>query len=68
MSTRCAVLLTSLGRKGLAAKRELGRSSLVGFRYMSVTNISDLEATEKFTEINKKSILYFTATWYVDPL
>eukprot|EP00534_Pseudo-nitzschia_fraudulenta_P000060 CAMPEP_0201125492 /NCGR_PEP_ID=MMETSP0850-20130426/21689_1 /ASSEMBLY_ACC=CAM_ASM_000622 /TAXON_ID=183588 /ORGANISM="Pseudo-nitzschia fraudulenta, Strain WWA7" /LENGTH=106 /DNA_ID=CAMNT_0047393541 /DNA_START=359 /DNA_END=679 /DNA_ORIENTATION=- len=30
---------------------------------MSVINISDLEATEKFTEINAKSVLYFTATW-----
>ncbi|VEU33524.1 unnamed protein product [Pseudo-nitzschia multistriata] len=30
---------------------------------MSVTNISDLDATKKFTAINEKSILYFTATW-----
>merc|ERR1719491_154116 len=62
MSARCAILLSSVGR-GLVAARVLTRSNLVGFRYMSVTNISDLEATKKFTEINAKSVLYFTATW-----
>ncbi|KAG7369742.1 thioredoxin [Nitzschia inconspicua] len=34
-------------------------------RYMSssVINLSDFEATEKFTQLNHKSVLYFTATW-----
>ena len=30
---------------------------------MSVINLSDLEATEKFRQLNHKSILYFTAVW-----
>jgi thioredoxin 1 len=30
---------------------------------MSVINLSDFEATEKFTQLNHKSVLYFTATW-----
>ena len=34
-------------------------------RFMSVINISDNEATDKFIKMNEKSILYFTATWYV---
>ncbi|MGK3745761.1 MAG: hypothetical protein ACI90V_012622, partial [Bacillariaceae sp.] len=37
-------------------------------RFMSVINISDHEATDKFTKMNEKSILYFTATWYVQVL
>ncbi|OEU14145.1 hypothetical protein FRACYDRAFT_189178 [Fragilariopsis cylindrus CCMP1102] len=32
-------------------------------RFMSVINISDNEATDKFIKMNEKSILYFTATW-----
>mmetsp|Transcript_53084 Transcript_53084/g.128835 ORF Transcript_53084/g.128835 Transcript_53084/m.128835 type:complete len:152 (+) Transcript_53084:130-585(+) len=32
-------------------------------RFMSVINISDFEATEKFSQLNHKSVLYFTATW-----
>ena len=40
------------------------------YRYRSssssdVVTISDQEATQKFTELNQKSVLYFTATWYV---
>ena len=32
------------------------------FRWMSsVINLSDLDATEKFKELNHKSVLYFTA-------
>ena len=30
---------------------------------MSVITLSDLEATEKFRQLNHKSVLYFTATW-----
>ena len=29
-------------------------------RFMSVINISDFEATEKFSQLNHKSVLYFT--------
>lgn len=29
----------------------------------SVINLSDLDATEKFSQLNHKSVLYFTATW-----
>lgn len=32
-------------------------------RFMSVTVLSDEDAVEKFRIINKKSVLYFTATW-----
>jgi thioredoxin 1 len=32
-------------------------------RYMSVINLSTQDAVEKFTVMNSKSILYFTATW-----
>lgn len=32
-------------------------------RYMSVLNLSDKPAMEKFTAMNNKSVLYFTATW-----
>jgi len=49
----------------VTALRGLTRFNAIGFRCMSVTTISDLEATEKFTETNPKSVLYFTATWYV---
>ena len=63
-STNCAIMLFSTG-KGVTALRGLTRFNAIGFRCMSVTNISDLEATEKFTETNPKSVLYFTATWYV---
>ena len=40
------------------------------YRYRSssssgVVTISDQKATQKFTELNQKSVLYFTATWYV---
>ena len=63
MLSRCALLSSSAGR-ALAKRRELTLPNLAGLRYMSVINISDLEATEKFTEINAKSVLYFTATWY----
>uniref|UniRef100_A0A6U3RSM6 Thioredoxin domain-containing protein n=1 Tax=Ditylum brightwellii TaxID=49249 RepID=A0A6U3RSM6_9STRA len=32
-------------------------------RWMSVVNLSDSEAVEKFRMLNSKSVLYFTATW-----
>ena len=35
----------------------------IGQRCMSVINLSDFEATEKFREVNRKSVLYFTAVW-----
>lgn len=62
MYTRRVELLSSI-RRGLTAKRESTLSNLVGFRFMSVTNISDFEGTEKFTEMNAKSVMYFTAKW-----
>jgi thioredoxin 1 len=47
---------TLLGRNAFAAH---GKK-----RFMSsVINLSDFEATEKFTQLNHKSVLYFTATW-----
>ena len=45
------------GRVGGAAPSKLNT-----IRWMSsVINLSDLEATEKFKELNHKSVLYFTA-------
>ena len=32
-------------------------------RMMSVTTLSDQDALSKFTQINDKSVVYFTATW-----
>uniref|UniRef100_A0A7R9WLB8 Thioredoxin domain-containing protein n=1 Tax=Craspedostauros australis TaxID=1486917 RepID=A0A7R9WLB8_9STRA len=32
-------------------------------RWMSVINLSDMDATTKFTDGQSKSVLYFTATW-----
>mmetsp|Transcript_38568 Transcript_38568/g.43047 ORF Transcript_38568/g.43047 Transcript_38568/m.43047 type:complete len:139 (+) Transcript_38568:64-480(+) len=32
-------------------------------RFMSVIDINDQEASEKFIRTNEKAILYFTATW-----
>jgi len=32
-------------------------------RFMSVINLGDEEAVEKFTSGNSKSVLYFTASW-----
>mmetsp|Transcript_15490 Transcript_15490/g.24065 ORF Transcript_15490/g.24065 Transcript_15490/m.24065 type:complete len:131 (+) Transcript_15490:59-451(+) len=32
-------------------------------RMMSVTTLSDPDALSKFTQINDKSVVYFTATW-----
>lgn len=55
------MLLSSSGRK-VAVAGKLARTS-VGQRFMSVINISDMDATEKFTRVNKKSVLYFTASW-----
>jgi thioredoxin 1 len=63
MTTRLA---TSLGsRLSSLSTRVGGRpSSLVlQHRFMSVINLSDLDATATFRQVNKKSILYFTATW-----
>jgi len=51
----------------MSLQHSLKRASPRGLaaRFMSVINLSDMDATEKFTQINHKSILYFTATWYV---
>ena len=49
--------LAATGRVGGAAPTKLNT-----IRWMSsVINLSDLEATEKFKELNHKSVLYFTA-------
>eukprot|EP00980_Cylindrotheca_fusiformis_P024371 scaffold11809_cov128-Cylindrotheca_fusiformis.AAC.10 len=32
-------------------------------RFMSVINISDMDGTTRFQELNHKSVLYFTAVW-----
>ena len=46
-------LATASGRVGGAS---------ADYRWMSsVINLSDLDATEKFKELNHKSVLYFTA-------
>ena len=50
-------LAAAAGRVGGAAPSKLNT-----IRWMSsVINLSDLEATEKFKELNHKSVLYFTA-------
>eukprot|EP00532_Pseudo-nitzschia_australis_P008858 CAMPEP_0168177370 /NCGR_PEP_ID=MMETSP0139_2-20121125/8408_1 /TAXON_ID=44445 /ORGANISM="Pseudo-nitzschia australis, Strain 10249 10 AB" /LENGTH=146 /DNA_ID=CAMNT_0008096397 /DNA_START=336 /DNA_END=776 /DNA_ORIENTATION=+ len=54
-----AVAVVVAGKQHLGRRPNLGR----GHRFLSVTNISDLDATEKFTAINAKSVLYFTAQW-----
>jgi len=36
---------------------------VVTFRHMSVVNLSDKSAVDKFLNMNDKSILYHTATW-----
>ena len=41
------------------AFRQVARGGSV--RFMSVINLSDAEAVEKFRMINSKSVLYFTA-------
>lgn len=43
--------------------RALRPSYNIARRCMSVINLSDESAIEKFRAINSKSVLYFTATW-----
>mmetsp|Transcript_18153 Transcript_18153/g.20952 ORF Transcript_18153/g.20952 Transcript_18153/m.20952 type:complete len:141 (+) Transcript_18153:132-554(+) len=48
----------------LSGKRVVSQSRFLNpIRSMSVTALEDLDAVEKFSESNDKSILYFTATW-----
>jgi hypothetical protein len=47
---------------GRLSRTHMGRPAITQ-RFMSVINLSDLDATEKFRQLNHKSILYFTATW-----
>ena len=58
MATR---FVASLG--GNLQRTRFVRSTHVGQRFMSVINLSDLDATEKFKQLNHKSVLYFTAVW-----
>jgi thioredoxin 1 len=58
----------SLARTSLNARARIGNinhsAAVLGNRQMSsVITLSDFEATEKFTQLNHKSVLYFTATW-----
>ena len=45
--------------------RHAAAASIRWIRWMSVINLSDESAVEKFRQLNAKSILYFTATWSV---
>ncbi len=61
-------LKMSLARTSLNARARIGNinhsAAVLGNRQMSsVITLSDFEATEKFTQLNHKSVLYFTATW-----
>jgi len=56
------MILSSSARRISETGNSISRSN-IGHRFMSVINISDLDATEKFTELNTKSVLYFTAQW-----
>lgn len=64
------VLQNGVGKVGVGGSK-FGGAGVAGsagatvsknFRWMSsVINLSDLDATEKFKELNHKSVLYFTA-------
>lgn len=46
--------------QSMAAIRKIASSQR---RWMSVINLSDNDAVDKFRGVNQKSVLYFTASW-----
>ena len=47
-----------------ASRGPVGTQAVATHRGLSfVTTLSDLDAVEKFTQLNSKCVLYYTATW-----
>lgn len=53
LSLAAAARRTPIAFRVVATRRSLS----------SVTTLSDLDAVEKFTQLNSKCVLYYTATW-----
>jgi thiol-disulfide isomerase/thioredoxin len=61
-----SLLRTVAAAKALRPRRLIPTQSISQFaRFMSVITLEGESEIEKFRMINAKSILYFTATWYV---
>lgn len=55
--------MLSLSRTKLIVSHYARHTTTPYHRYMSVVNLSDNEAVQKFLIMNSKVILYYTATW-----
>jgi hypothetical protein len=54
-------MLSSLTRSTALRRSVLQQHNKTAARFMSVINLSDEKAVEKFRMVNSKSVLYFTA-------
>lgn len=65
MTTKFRLAASTFGRTALQNSSKARHGFLSNVRYLSsaVLTLSDFEATEKFTQLNHKSVVYCTASW-----